>query len=190
MKLLFASSNNDKVKEVKKYLNNFEILTPNDLNLEKFNVIEDGESLEENAYKKASTLYKITNKPTFADDTGLFVKSLGNTPGVRSHRYASENPTYEENRKKLLEEMENKADRSAYFKTVICFIDQYGKDHYFEGRLDGQITLKEAGSLDFGYDQIFLPKGSSKTLGEMSVGEKNEISHRSKSLENFKEYLG
>src|SRR5699024_6660492 len=114
--------------------------------------------------------------PTLADDTGLFVKKLNNRPGVHSHRYANENPSYKENRDKLLDELKDIEDRSAYFKTVICFIDSKGKDHYFEGKIDGIISKEEFGDKDFGYDQIFKVKGEDKTFGQMNEKEKNSFS--------------
>ena len=190
MELLFATANKDKLIEVKKMLANDLIKMPIDIGIENFDVIEDGDTLEENSYKKAHKLHKLTGKPIFADDTGLFVKSLDNRPGIHSHRYASANATYEDNRKKLLEELSDKDDRSAYFETVISYIDPKGEVLYFTGRLYGHISDIEKGKGEFGYDKIFIPEDSQNTLAELTIEEKNQISHRARAMEKFKKYLG
>lgn len=187
MKFILATSNKDKVREIKEILNNIDILSPKDVNIDKFEVEEDGKTLKENAYKKAKALYDLKKLPTLADDTGLFVKSLDLRPGVYSHRYANENPTYKENREKLLNELKDKDNRDAYFMTVVCFIDSNGKEHFFEGRIDGEISEKEYGDKDFGYDQIFMVNG--KTFGQMKEEEKNSYSHRAIALDEFKKFI-
>lgn len=190
MELLFASGNKDKLIEVREMLGNDLIKMPKDVGINDFDVVEDGKTLEENAYKKAHALYELTGKPVFADDTGLFVDSLDMRPGIYSHRYAGENATYLDNRNKLLDELKDKSSRKACFKTVIAFIDSSANCHYFEGILNGEITKEEKGVGDFGYDKIFLADGFSKTLAEMSVHEKNQISHRAKAMQKFKDFLG
>lgn len=189
MQLLFATGNKDKLKEVKKMLSNDSIKMPIDIGIKNFEVVEDGKTLEENSYKKAYELYKLTGRAVFADDTGLFVKALDNRPGVHSHRYASANATYEDNRKKLLDELSDKEDRSAYFETVISYIDSNGEVFYFTGRLDGYISEIEKGEEEFGYDKIFIPENSQQSLAELSIEEKNQISHRARAMEKFKEFL-
>lgn len=190
MKIVLATSNKDKVREIKEILGeSVDIYTTDDFNIEKFEVDEDGETLKENAYKKAKSLYDILKIPTLADDTGLFVKSLNLKPGVYSHRYAGENPTYKDNRNKLLVELKESDNRDAYFKTSVCFIDKDGKDYYFDGKIDGEISEKEYGDKDFGYDQIFRVKEIKKTFGQMTDEEKNLYSHRSLALEKFKKFL-
>lgn len=119
----------------------------------------------------------------------MFVRSIDNRPGVKSHRYAGEDASYKDNRDKLLNELSDKNDRYAYFETCICYIDEEKNTHYFEGRLKGAITLEEIGEYEFGYDQIFIPEGLNKTLGEMTKEEINEISHRAKAFNKFKEYI-
>lgn len=190
MQLLFATGNKDKLKEVKKMLANDSIKMPIDIGISNFDVVEDGNTLEENSYKKASALYQLTGRAVFADDTGLFVKALDNRPGVHSHRYASANATYEDNRKKLLDELSNKDDRSAYFETVISYINLKGEVFRFIGRLDGYISEIEKGSGEFGYDKIFIPENSQKSLAEMTIEEKNQISHRARAMAKFKKFLG
>jgi XTP/dITP diphosphohydrolase len=190
MKIAIASSNKEKIEEIKDLLNNeVEILSPKDLDIENFEVDEDKDTLKGNSYKKAKTLFDRVKIPTMADDTGLFVNALDGRPGVKAHRYASEDPTYKENRDKLIGELEDKNDRSAYFKSCICYIDQDGKDYYFEGIINGTITKEEHGDYDFGYDQIFKPDGSEKTFGQMTVQEKNDFSHRAIAVKEFGSYL-
>lgn len=190
MELLFATGNKDKLKEVKEMLSNDSIKMPIDIGISNFDVVEDGNTLEENSYKKASALYQLTGRAVFADDTGLFVKALDNRPGVHSHRYASANATYEDNRKKLLDELSNKDDRSAYFETVISYINLKGEVFRFTGRLDGYISEIEKGSGEFGYDKIFITENSQKSLAEMTIEEKNQISHRARAMAKFKKFLG
>lgn len=190
MKLVLATSNKDKVREIKEILDkNIEIYTIEDFDLKNFEVEEDGKTLKENAYKKAKSLYDILKIPTLADDTGLFVEALDLKPGVYSHRYAGDNPTYKDNRDKLLYELKNSKNRKAYFKTSVCFIDEKGKDYYFDGKIDGEISKKEYGNKDFGYDQIFEIVELNKTFGQMSDEEKNLYSHRSLALEKFKKFI-
>lgn len=190
MQLLFATGNKDKLKEVKKMLANDSIKMPIDIGINDFDVVEDGKTLEENSYKKAYELYKLTGREVFADDTGLFVKAIDNRPGVHSHRYASANATYEDNRKKLLDELSGIEDRSAYFETVISYINLKGEVFRFTGRLDGYISEIEKGSGEFGYDKIFIPENSQKSLAEMTIEEKNQISHRARAMAKFKKFLG
>ncbi|WP_282929711.1 RdgB/HAM1 family non-canonical purine NTP pyrophosphatase [Anaerococcus sp. Marseille-Q7828] len=183
MTLLFATGNIDKLKQVELMIDNLK--SPKDFDLNDIDVVEDGKSLKENAYKKAKTYFDLAKVPTISDDTGLFVEALDNRPGIYAHRYAGENATYKDNRDKLLSELKDKDNRDAYFKTLVCYIDENGKDYYFEGILEGTITKEEIGQFEFGYDQIFLPKGSDRTLGQMTEKEINQISHRSKAIESF-----
>ena len=189
MELLFASNNANKLEQVKLLLNHENILLPKDIGILDFNVVEDGNTLKENAYKKAYALFKLSGKKVFSDDTGLFVKSLDGRPGLYSHRYAGNDASDKDNRDKLLSELENNADRQAYFLTVVCFIDESGRDYYFEGRLDGRISDKEYGTGGFGYDKIFYVDEYSKTLGQMDIEFKNTISHRAKAVQAFKKFL-
>lgn len=183
MSLLFATGNIDKLKQVELMIDNLK--SPKDFDLDDIDVVEDGESLKENAYKKAKTYFDLTKVPTISDDTGLFVEALDNRPGMYAHRYAGEDASYKDNRDKLLSELKDIDNRDAYFKTIVCYIDENGKDYYFEGVLLGTITKEEIGQYEFGYDQIFLPKGSDRTLGQMTEKEINQISHRSKAIESF-----
>lgn len=189
MELVFASNNINKLEQVKLLLDNDKVLMPKDIGIEGFDVIEDGHTLKENAFKKANELYKLCKKRVFSDDTGLFVKALDNRPGIYAHRYAGEDATDKDNRDKLLDEFSDKANRDAYFLTVICFIDEDGKDYYFEGRLDGTISEIELGDGGFGYDKIFYVKKYEKSLGQMDINFKNQISHRGLAMKEFKKFL-
>lgn len=186
-KLIISSSNKDKVKEIKELLSHLdlEVLSKNELDIEKFETIEDGETLEENSLKKAKDLKERVNHMVIADDTGLFVNSLNGDPGVHSSRYAGEEGSDDLNTKKLLENLENK-DRKAYFKTVISLITQEGEIYTVEGICKGKITTTPKGNNGFGYDPIFIPAGYDKTFGELGDHIKNKISHRGKALEELK----
>lgn len=189
MELVFASNNINKLEQVKLLLNHEKVLMPTDVGIEGFDVIEDGKTLKENAFKKANELYKLTKKRVFSDDTGLFVKALDNRPGIYAHRYAGENATDKDNRDKLLGELLDKDNRDAYFLTIICFIDENGKDYYFEGRLNGTISESELGDGGFGYDKIFYVEKYKKSLGQMDINFKNQISHRGLAMKEFKKFL-
>lgn len=189
MELVFASNNINKLEQVKLLLDNDKVVMPKDIGIEDFDVVEDGLTLKANAFKKASELYKITKRKVFSDDTGLFVKALDNRPGIYAHRYAGEDATDKDNRDKLLEELADKDCRDAYFLTVICFIDEDGKDYYFEGRLDGTIATKELGNGGFGYDKLFYVKKYDKSLAQMDINFKNQISHRGLAMKEFKKFL-
>lgn len=189
MELVFASNNINKLEQVKLLLDNDKVVMPKDIGIEGFDVVEDGLTLKANAFKKASELYKLTKRKVFSDDTGLFVTALDNRPGIYAHRYAGEEATDKDNRDKLLEELADKDCRDAYFLTVICFIDEDGKDYYFEGRLDGTIANKELGNGGFGYDKLFYVKKYDKSLAQMDINFKNQISHRGLAMKEFKKFL-
>jgi len=193
MEIVISSSNKDKIKEMKGILgDSYTIITKEDLGLSDFDVEEDGDTLAENAYKKAKELYAKTKNNIIADDTGLFVEGLGGAPGVYSARYAGEFCSYQDNVDKMLRELndfEDPKDRKATFKTVLCLITKNGRVEFIEGRLEGHIIKEERGSNGFGYDPIFMPLGMDKTLAELSDSEKNKISHRRNAFENLKEFL-
>lgn len=189
MQLVFASNNINKLEQVKLLLENDKVVMPKDVGVEGFDVVEDGLTLRENAYKKAHELFKITKKKVFSDDTGLFVEALDGRPGIYAHRYAGDDATGKDNRDKMLDELKDSTNRKAYFETVICFIDDDGKDYYFEGRLNGEIAEKELGDGGFGYDKIFYVENYGKSLGQMDLDFKNQISHRGLAMKEFKKFL-
>lgn len=189
MKILFASHNKDKQEEVKKILKDVDIVTLTDLN-DNDEVVEDGVSLEENAFLKAEHYHKKYDIPVISDDTGLFVKALGGEPGVHSSRYSGENATYIDNNRKLLSELEGVANRDAYFECVICYIDKSSKVKYFHGKVNGKIT-EDTTDFDkgFGYDSLFYVNMYKKTYYELTKDIKNKISHRYLALNKFANYL-
>lgn len=192
MKLVLATHNKDKITEIKSLLQELpiEILTFSDF--DHFpDVIEDRNTLEGNAEKKAREIFNITGMPSMADDTGLFVDALDGEPGVFSSRYAGENVTYEDNRKKLLDEMKDihVEKRDAVFITVIVFIKNNEEKYVVEGECKGYIGFEEKGEMGFGYDPIFYLKESNISFAELPLEEKNRISHRGRALQKIKKVL-
>lgn len=190
-KLIIATRNKDKVKEFNATLADLDIEILSALDFPELpEVVEDQDTLEGNARKKAETIYQATGLPTVADDTGLMVNFLEGKPGVFSSRYAGENATYSDNVNKLLAQMRDAApdQRTAQFVTVLAFsADDHM--HFFRGICQGIITEAPRGTLGFGYDPVFLVPEKGKTFAEMSLEEKNRISHRGRALKKFKEYL-
>ena len=190
-KLVLATHNPHKEKEMMSLLSHMEF----DISgLSQFpevgDIEETGKTLHENALIKARTVYKITGNPSLADDTGLEVNALAGAPGVYSARYAGNNPSYEDNIKKLLEELVNtpKEERGAQFRTVMAFVDK-DVELYSEGIIRGEITFIEKGNGGFGYDSVFQPYSKIVTFAELSEKEKNKISHRAIAAEKMKEIL-
>ena len=184
MKLVFASNNAHKFEEVQEKLpSNFDVLSLKDV-LGEVEIIEDGATLEENAAIKARYVYNETGLNCFADDTGLEIAALNGEPGVYSARYAGENCSFDDNMNKVLLNLENANDRSAKFRTVICLIID-GEESLFAGEVDGVITEDKRGGDGFGYDPIFLPDGFSESFAEMSLNQKNQISHRGRAVQKL-----
>ncbi len=187
-KLVFASHNVNKTAEIAKLLpSNWIVNSLNDIGYHS-EIIEDGLSLQANALIKAQTIFKSTQFNCFADDTGLMVDALNGNPGVYSARFAGPEKDSKKNNAKLLGDLKGLENRAAHFSTFICLI-LHGQIHYFEGRMDGHITQSASGNNGFGYDPIFMPVGSNRTLAEMSMEEKNTISHRAKAFEKMKLFL-
>ncbi|GAB7088971.1 non-canonical purine NTP diphosphatase [Marinifilum fragile] len=188
MKLVFATNNINKLKELQHLLGEkVELLSLNDISCND-EIPEDYETLEENATQKAEYIYKKYNVNCFADDTGLEVKSLNNEPGVYSARYAGEDKDAKANMKKVLAKLKGVEDRSARFRTVISlFLDN--KEYQFEGIVDGNILESERGKDGFGYDPIFEPKGYEVSFAEMEMSEKNKISHRGLAVQKLVQFL-
>ncbi|MGZ3931213.1 MAG: RdgB/HAM1 family non-canonical purine NTP pyrophosphatase, partial [Bacteroidia bacterium] len=173
MQLVFASSNKNKIKEIR-------ALMPASVNLAGLSDIgceqeipETAATIEGNALLKAAFVYNNYNMNCFADDSGLEVLALNDAPGVYSARYASEPKNDLQNIRKLLQNLKGKTDRRARFKTVIALIIG-GKEHCFEGIINGTISTEMKGSNGFGYDPVFIPEGRSATFAEMTADEKNK----------------
>ncbi|WP_326906561.1 XTP/dITP diphosphatase [Sedimentibacter sp. MB31-C6] len=192
-KIVLSSGNKHKINEIKDILKNmpFEVVSKDDLGYENFDVVEDGKTLEENAFKKAQELRKLVNEIVIADDTGLFVDALNGEPGVYSARYAGENVSYSDNNKLLLKNLQNVAmeNRTAYFKTVIAVILENGEKIIAEGKCSGKIAFESKGENGFGYDPLFIVDEINKTFAELSESDKNKISHRAKALLSLKKKL-
>ena len=186
MKLLIATRNKDKIIEIKEILKDLdlEIVSAFDI-LGMPDVIEDRDTIKGNAIKKAEECAAFASLLSLADDTGLFVDSLDGDPGVYAARFAGENCTYKDNRDKMLQEMAEKTDRKAQFRTVVAFASPDGIIATAEGKVDGTITDKEIGTGGFGYDAIFRASESGKTFGEMSQSDKEMISHRGRAFRNI-----
>lgn len=188
MKLVFATNNENKLKEIREILSqNIEIISLKDINC--FEDIPETEpNIEGNAILKAKYIKEKYGFDTFADDTGLEVSALNNAPGVHSARYAGDHKNNEDNIQLLLKNLEGKTNRSAHFKTImaLCIGDEI---HSFEGRIEGEITTMKKGKNGFGYDPVFQPKGYDKTFAELSSEEKNTISHRKIALTKLVDFL-
>lgn len=188
MKLVFATSNINKAAEIAKLLpDSIEVMTLKDLHVTE-EIPETADTLEGNAHLKAQYISDKYNLPCFADDTGLEVHALENRPGVKSARYAGEHRSDEDNMKKVLSELRGIADRSARFRTVIA-LHLPNEKLEFEGIVDGTILHQKQGNQGFGYDPIFAPEGSPKSFAEMSMDEKNAISHRGRAIQKLVAYL-
>lgn len=192
MKIVVASRNRKKVEELRRILEdlNLTLLSINDFpELEE--VVEDGETFEENALKKARYVSRLTGLPALSDDSGIEVEALGGKPGVRSARYAGENATDEDNVKKLLEEMKHvpMENRKARFVCSIALVFPNGEEKVFFGYVTGRITMEPKGNFGFGYDPVFVPNGYDRTFAEMTPEEKNKLSHRKEALDKLKEFL-
>ena len=187
-KIVLASNNKHKISEFKEILNDYEILSLNDIGFTD-EIIEDGNSFLENAFIKTDAVSVfLKNKGldyiVIADDSGLCCDSLDGAPGIYSARYAGDGHNDQANRDKLLKELSEK-DRSAYFICVIAVLYPNGVKKSFEGRVDGYITEEEIGDKSFGYDCIFYSNELNKTFGEANDLEKNNVSHRGRAIEKM-----
>ncbi|MCL5020972.1 MAG: RdgB/HAM1 family non-canonical purine NTP pyrophosphatase [Bacteroidetes bacterium] len=191
MKVVLATHNHHKVEEIRNILAALDIEL---LSLDAFPEIgeieEDGDTLEENARKKARTVFEATHFLSLADDTGLEVEALGGRPGVYSARYSGENATYQRNNEKLLGELKGLPPerRKAKFRCVISIIGER-TDEIAAGEVPGKIIDAVRGTNGFGYDPLFMPDGYDATYAQMDSELKNKLSHRAMALEQAKEIL-
>jgi XTP/dITP diphosphohydrolase len=190
LKVLFASKNNGKIREVKKILgeNGIEVLSLADFESVP-DVVEDRETFLDNSKKKAKEIYDKFHIPVIADDSGLAVDQLNGRPGVYSARYSGENATDKKNNEKLVSELVGfPSPHKAKFISVAVYYD--GNEYISAlGELKGEIILEPRGNNGFGYDPLFIPEGYSNTLAELSLEEKNRISHRAKAFTKLKDKL-
>lgn len=188
MKLLFATSNQNKAKEIAALLpDSFELLTLNDIDITE-DIPETQDTLDGNAKQKSEYIVTHFGLDCFADDTGLEIPALNNEPGVKSARYAGEHRNSEDNIQLVLAKLEGNKERSARFRTVIS-LELNGQQHLFEGIVNGTIRTEKSGNAGFGYDPIFEPENCGKTFGEMSLDEKNRYSHRARAFEKMIAFL-
>jgi len=183
MKIVIASANKGKIKEIKELLKEFEVVPYTDL-IEKFEIEENGKSFKENAIIKAKSISKkLSEYIVLADDSGISVPILGNEPGIYSARYAGEFATDKDNLDKLINELKKRDIKKtpAFYTAAIAVSTPYGI-FTTHGIMRGEIIDEKRGDKGFGYDPIFIPNGFSKTLGELDEDIKNQISHRTKAL--------
>ncbi len=191
-KLVVATHNRDKFVELKKELEDLPLELTAAFEFPGVpDVIEDGKSLEENSLKKAKEISAFTGLPTLADDTGLFVEALDGQPGIYAARFAGEKCTYQDNVRKLLEVMKDvpTPKRQAAFRTIITLYFPGQSPRVFEGRVEGLITPTAQGERTFGYDPVFQPEGVEKVFAEMTLEEKNVLSHRGRAVQKAKVFL-
>lgn len=187
-KFVFATNNIHKLEEVEAIIGKkIEIFSLKDIGCVA-DIPETSDTLEGNALQKARFIYEKYHKDCFADDTGLEVEALGGAPGVYSARYAGEAHNSEANMRKLLVELEGVENRKARFRTVFALILN-GKEHLFEGIVNGEITKTRRGMSGFGYDPIFVPDGYTQTFAEMGDALKNKISHRAIGVQKLCKFL-
>ncbi|MBA4321788.1 MAG: non-canonical purine NTP pyrophosphatase, RdgB/HAM1 family [Odoribacter sp.] len=188
MKIVFATNNEHKLTEIMDLLgDSFTLLSLKDINIRE-DISEDFPTLEGNALFKAKFIHNVTGMNVFADDTGLEIESLNGLPGVHSARFAGADKDFSANTEKVLILMKGKKNRRARFRSVIALILN-GSEYFFEGIVQGTIINDKRGSGGFGYDPIFVPQGEKITLAEMSLNEKNRISHRALAFGKLKLFL-
>lgn len=187
MEILLATHNQHKKEEIQQILGeNYQVMSLIDYQILD-EIEENGATFHENAFIKAKYCYDKTGKASVGDDSGLVIPALDGRPGIFSARYAGAHD-FDANINKVLEEMKGIENREAYFITVMCLVDG-GEEHYFEGRVYGEITRERKGREGFGYDPIFIPKGYGISFAEMSSEEKNKISHRYEAVDKFLDFL-
>lgn len=196
MKIVFATNNEHKLKEIREILGDkFEIVSLKDIGCD-VDIPETGNTLEENAHQKAEYIFDHYHLDCFADDTGLEVEALDGAPGVHSARYAEgTDHDSEANMNKLLKELDGKENRKARFRTVIALIQmesdnpRCSREYRFEGIVDGSIATEKSGNEGFGYDPVFIPEGYDKSFADLGEEIKNTISHRARAVAKLADHL-
>ena len=188
MKIIFASNNTNKVKEIQNQVPSFiQVITLDEIGCTE-DIEETGTTIEENAIIKANYITQKYGMPCFADDTGLEIEALNGEPGVYSARYAGEDKNADKNRDLVLKKMQNESNRKAQFKTVIA-LNINNEQHLFTGIVEGEIRKEKTGTNGFGYDPIFEPEQLGKTFAEMTLDEKNTLSHRGRAVNQLVNFL-
>ena len=188
MKLIFATNNQHKVEEIQAAIGSqLEVVSLKKAGID-IDIPEPHDTLEANASEKSRTIHQLTGQHCFSEDTGLEVEALNGEPGVKSARYAGEDKAFDKNVEKLLSRLGNQDNRKARFRTVISLIWE-GREWLFEGICEGTITREPAGTGGFGYDPVFIPTGGDRTFAQMTMAEKNELSHRKKAADKLVLFL-
>lgn len=191
--IVMASHNQHKIKEIEAITKKFgmPVISRDDAGVPPVEIVEDGETFEENSFKKAEEIMKLCGRITLADDSGLEVEYLGGAPGVYSARFAGEEGNDAKNNEKLLKLLEGlkREDRKARFVSVITMVFPSGETLTARGECPGRIITAPAGENGFGYDPLFVPDGYDKTFAQLTAEEKNRISHRAKALEKLEKLL-
>lgn len=192
-RIIAASSNAHKIKEIQTIMGKFgmEVVSRKDAGVPEFEIVEDGETFEENSLKKAMEIMKVTGEITVADDSGLMVDYLGGAPGVYSARFAGEECDDNKNNEKLIKLLDGLTgdDRKAKFVSVITLVYPDGEILVARGECPGRMVSVPTGENGFGYDPLFVPEGWDKTFAQLTDEEKNQISHRAKALEKLEKLL-
>ncbi len=186
LKVVLATNNLHKIEEIKPLLSKIELLTLKEVGLD-VDIPETAETFVQNALLKAKSIFNLCGIPCIADDSGLEITALNNRPGVHSAYYSGSRDN-QKNIEKVLQEMQNETNRKARFKTVMVYYDE-NSFRYFEGITYGIITKEPIGEQGFGYDPIFIPDGYDKTYAQMTLDEKNKISHRGKAIKKLVEFF-
>jgi XTP/dITP diphosphohydrolase len=187
-KLIFATNNENKVKEIRAVLPaDFEIITLKEAGID-IDIPEPHDTLEANAREKSTVIHQLTGLDCFSEDTGLEVEALNGAPGVKSARYAGEGRHFADNISLLLKNLGDNPNRKARFRTVVSLI-LHNQEYQFEGICEGMITMESSGSEGFGYDPVFVPNGDTRSFADMSLEEKNKFSHRKKAIARLTLFL-
>lgn len=191
-KIVLASNNKNKIAEIKAMLADYDILTMEEVGFTE-DIVEDGTTFLENSLIKAQAIHNFLNEKgikanVMADDSGLCVNALNGEPGIYSARYSGDHD-YAKNRQKLLKNLENAKDRSAYYVTTIVFMKPDGSYKHYEGRVNGEILTAGRGDNGFGYNKLFYCPEIGKTFGEATMEEANTVSHRSRAVNKLKHDL-
>jgi XTP/dITP diphosphohydrolase len=187
--LVFATGNQHKLEEVQGLLGkDFALSCLKEVGITE-DIPETAFTLHENALQKAQYVYNKCGCACFADDTGLEIDALNGEPGVFSARYAGPQKDSLANMQLVIEKLQGVANRKAQFRTVIAYIDKYGNEYLFEGKIEGKIIDTPTGVQGFGYDPIFVPEGFDKTFAELPMDVKNSMSHRGRAIQKLLEFL-
>ncbi len=190
--IILATNNKNKVKEMKPKLAEFgiNVLSQSEAGID-IEVEETGETFKDNALIKAQAIHDITHKAVIADDSGLCIDYLGGAPGVHSHRFAGENATDLDRINYVLEKLKDvpQEKRTARFRCCVCFIEENGNTHFFEGVAEGVLGTEPHGINGFGFDPIFHYEGDERSFADYSPEEKNAVSHRGQAVAQFIEFI-